>query len=34
MTPDALASRGVKPLVKAAELIARGLEASGGAVIE
>jgi IclR family pca regulon transcriptional regulator len=34
MTPDALASRGVKPLVKAAELIARGLEASGGAVVE
>ena len=34
MTPEALASRGVKPLLRAAELIARGLEASGGAVLE
>lgn len=34
MKPDVLASRGLKPLLKAADLIARGLEASGGAVPE
>lgn len=34
MKPEALANRGLKPLLKAAELIARGLEASGGAALE